>query len=64
MTNQNPYDLGSILIDMGILTERRLEELITKYESEGSGTFNKFLIKEKEINYDQLRVALLKRKVA
>lgn len=62
--NNNPYELGSVLIDMGILTAERLDELIDQFKKKGAGSFNRFLIEEKQINYDQLRLAILKQKVA
>lgn len=62
MTNDY-FELGYILVSMGILSDERLEELIDQYKKEGKGTFNRFLVKEEKVSWDLLNLAILKRRV-
>jgi len=57
--------IGFILVDMGALTDDKLNEAWSKYQDDSyKHTFGKFLIDNKYITDDQLRVALLKQKVS
>ena len=58
-------NLDNILIQMKVVSEERIKELRTSYNvKEKNCSFNKFLINNNEITYEQLRVALLRQKLA
>jgi len=59
------YPIGPILIKMRAVSKKKLKELVEKYEKgKYKCSFAKFLLQNKEINNEQLKVAMMRYKVS
>lgn len=59
------YPIGPVLVKMRALSKKKLKELIEQYEEgEYKCSFVKFLLRNKEITNEQLRVAMMRHKVS
>jgi hypothetical protein len=59
------YPICAVLVKMRALSKKKLKELIEKYEDgEYKCSFVKFLLRNKEITNEQLRVAMMRHKVS
>jgi len=58
----DPTSIGNILVDMGVITQEKLQKLGDEFRAQREEMFGQFLVRNAGISQDQLELALIKQK--
>lgn len=62
MPEKDPSSIGNILVDMGFLDEKRLLDLVAKFQASKDELLGEFIMRHTELMTEQIEIALIHQK--